>query len=66
MLAHQGSDSLLETRNIFAAYFLVGNLHYCAFGSLRAFQLACLFWISTVVDAAWLVEVWISRAFWRF
>ena len=30
--------------------------HYCAFGSLGAFQLACLFQVPTVIAAAWLVE----------
>ena len=52
-----GPDRLLEARNSCAAYFPIGNLHYCAFGRLRAFQLACLFWMPAMIAAAWLVEV---------
>ena len=52
-----------------AAYFPVGNLHYnhCAFGRLRAFQLACLFWMPAmiIIAAAWLVEI-NQQGFWTF
>ena len=50
-------DRLLEALNSCAAYFPVGNLHYCAFGRLTAFQLACFFWMPAMIAAAWLVEV---------
>ena len=39
-----------------AAYFPVGKLYYGAFGSLGAFQLACLYWVPIMLAAAWLIE----------
>ena len=44
-------------RDSSAAYFLAGNLQYCAFGSLIAFQLACLPLVPTTIAAAWLVDL---------
>ena len=58
LLTHtQGPDRLLGAHNSRAAYFPAGKLHYCAFGRLEAFQLACLYCVPTMIAAAWLVEV---------